>query len=134
MCALLEGIGYNLKWTIENIKRHYNISIKEITVIGGGSQNNTWMQSLSNILQLKLNQTQHPKMAGAIGCAMTAFVGLGLEKDFSRIKEFNGNEKSFSPQESKKEIYEEGYKNYKAIYFGLKDAYKEINQKRFNHV
>ena len=54
MCAMLEGIGYNLKWTIDNIYRDYGIEIKEITVIGGGSQNDAWMQSLSDILQVKL--------------------------------------------------------------------------------
>ena len=35
MCALLEGIGYNLKWTIDNIQKDYGIELEEVTVIGG---------------------------------------------------------------------------------------------------
>lgn len=134
LCALLEGIGYNLKWTIDNIKKKYGIKINNLTVIGGGSQNDTWMQSLSNILQVRIQTTRRPKMAGAIGCAMTALVGLGIEKDFSGIKEFNPCVKSFEPDSDKSELYQEMYQNYKAIYFGLKKVHKQINHQRFNQV
>ncbi len=132
MCALLEGIGYNLKWTLNNVQKDYGISIDELTVIGGGSQNDAWMQSLSDILQIKLNITKNPKMAGAIGSAMTAFVGLGLETDFSKIKEFNSISKSFKPRKDHKEVYQEMFENYKALYYSLKKTYHSINFKRFN--
>lgn len=132
MSALLEGIGYNLKWTLNNIRRDYRITINEITVIGGGSQNDAWMQSLSDILQIKLNITKNPKMGGAIGSAMTAFVGLGLETDFSRIKEFNGISKSFVPRKDYKDIYHDMFENYKVLYYSLKKAYHSINYKRFS--
>ena len=132
MCALLEGIGYNLKWTLNNVQKDYGISIDELTVIGGGSQNDAWMQSLSDILQIKLNITKSPKMAGAIGSAMTAFVGLGLETDFSKIKEFNSVSKSFKPRKDHKEVYQEMFENYKALYYSLKKTYHRINFKRFN--
>ena len=132
MSALLEGIGYNLKWTINNIQRDYGITINEITVIGGGSQNVAWMQSLSDILQIKLNITKNPKTGGAIGSAMTAFVGLGLETDFSRIKEFNPISKSFLPRKDHKDIYQDMFENYKTLYYSLKKAYHSINYKRFS--
>ena len=73
-------------------------------------------------------------MAGAIGCAMTALVGLGIEKGFSGIKEFNPCVKSFEPDSNKSELYQEMYQNYKAIYFGLKKVHKQINHQRFNQV
>ncbi len=132
MCAMLEGIGYNLKWTIHNIKKDYGIIIKELTVIGGGSQNDAWMQSLSDILQVKLHITENPKMAGAIGSAMTAFVGLGLEDDFARIKEFNRVSKSYHPRKDHKEVYQKMFKNYKILYKSLKKAYYDINFERFS--
>ncbi|MCD6544445.1 MAG: hypothetical protein J7K34_08040 [Flavobacteriaceae bacterium] len=132
MCALLEGIGYNLKWTIDNIQKDYGIELEEVTVIGGGSQNDTWMQSLSDILQVKLNITRNPKMAGAIGSAMTAFVGLGLEKDFSKIKEFNPVSKTYHPRKDHKDVYQKMFENYKVVYYSLKKAYHNINFARFN--
>jgi len=77
MCALLEGIGYNIRWTLENIVKDYGIDIKELVVIGGGSQNDAWLQSLSDILEIELKTTHYPKMSGTIGCAMTKFFILG---------------------------------------------------------
>lgn len=132
MRALLEGIGYNLKWTINNIKRDYGISISEMTVIGGGSSNDAWIQSLSDILQIRLKTTKNPKMAGAIGCAMTAFVGLGLESDFSRIREFNGISKVFEPRKDHFKTYDVMFENYKALYYCLKKTYHHVNFNRFN--
>ncbi len=133
MCALLEGIGYNLKWTIDNIERDYGIEFNEVTVIGGGSQNDAWMQSLSDILQVKLNITRNPKMAGAIGSAMTAFVGLGLEKDFSKIKELNPVSKTYFPRKDHKDVYQKMFENYKVVYYSLKKAYHNMNFARFNN-
>ena len=132
LCAMLEGIGYNLKWTIDNIQRDYGIKINEITVIGGDSQNDSWMQSLSDILQVKLHITKNPKMDGAIESAMTAFVGLGLESDFTKIKKFNPVSKSYHPRKDHKEVYQIMYKNYKVLYHSLKKAYYNINSDRFN--
>ena len=132
MCALLEGIGYNLRWTIENVKRDYGISINELVVIGGGSQNDSWMQSLSDILEVKLKTTLNPKMTGAIGSAMTALIGLGIEKDFSKVKSFNGTDKIFVPRIKNKEVYNKMYKNYKMVYNQLKKSYRTINYNRFN--
>ncbi len=134
MTALLEGIGYNLKWTLNNIKRDYGISIDQLTVIGGGSQNAAWIQSLSNILNIKIHTTKNPKLAGAIGSAMIALVGLGLEKDFSKIKEMNPVVRTFSPETDHLEVYQEMYKNYKDLYYSLKNTYHSINFKRFNRI
>ncbi len=133
MCALLEGIGYNLRWTIENIKEDYGIEIKELKVIGGGSQNDSWLQSLSDILEIELKTTVHPKMSGAIGCAMTALIGLGIEKDFSKIQKINPVAKVFTPRLKNRNTYQQMYLNYKNVYTQLKTLYRTANVKRFNH-
>ena len=132
MCALLEGIGYNIRWTIENIKKNYNITIDGITVIGGGAQNDAWMQSLSDILQVKLHTTSNPKMAGAIGCAMIALVGMGYEEGFENVKKFNAIDKTFTPRKDHINIYQKMFENYKVVYKSLKKTYHTINFKRFN--
>ena len=132
MTAMLEGIGYNLKWTVNNIKRDYGISIGQLTVIGGGSQNAAWMQSLSNILNVDINITKNPKLGGAIGSAMIALVGLGIEKDFSKIKEMNPVVRTFKPAKDHQEVYQEMFENYRSLYYSLKKTYHRINFKRYN--
>ena len=130
--AMLEGVGYNLKWTIENIEKDYEIRFDEITVIGGGSKNETWMQSLSDILQKRIHITKNPKMAGAMGSAMIALVGLGLDMDFSKIKKINPEAKTFEPREMYTDSYQKLFAQYKSMYYSLKKNYRQANKERFN--
>ena len=71
-------------------------------------------------------------MAGAIGSAMTAFVGLGIEKEFSKIKELNPVSKTYFPRKDHKDVYQKMFENYKVVYYSLKKAYYNINFARFN--
>ena len=71
-------------------------------------------------------------MAGAIGSAMTAFVGLGLENNFTKIKVFNPVAKTYQPRKDHMEVYQKMYENYKVLYHSLKKAYHDMNFERFN--
>jgi len=132
MHAQLEGIGYNLKWALSNIQKDFGFRIDEISVIGGGSQNSAWMQALADILNIRIKTTDQPKMAGAIGCAMTAIVGLGLANDFSAITKFSAENKRFEPQQKNWEVYGKMYRIYRKTYSDLKNIYRKANYTRFN--
>ena len=41
--ALLEGVGYNLRWIFENYKRDFGFAPERIRAIGGGSVNESWI-------------------------------------------------------------------------------------------
>jgi xylulokinase len=131
--ALLEGIGYNLRWILENYQRDFGFKVDTIRAIGGGSVNDKWMQGIANITGKTIETITEPKMAGAIGVATCAFVGAGIFSNFSEVSELIQVDKVFTPQPGKKEIFDSLFKTYKSIYTNLRFTYKNINLQRFNN-
>jgi len=129
--ALSEGIGYNLRWIFDNYERDFKFDIQNFRFIGGGSQNDQWMQSIADITGRTITITNHPTMAGAIGAAMCAFVGAGVFADFNSVDKIVKPAKTFSPNPENKAIYDELFVNYKDIYNSLKGTYQRANSKRF---
>lgn len=130
--ALKEGIGYNLRWILENYENDFKLEIPEFRFIGGGSQNIQWMQIIADITGKKIVTTNQPTMAGAIGGAMCAFVGSGLFNDFKEVNKIVKPEKTFVPNTENRAIYNELFDNYKDVYNSLKGTYQRANMKRFN--
>lgn len=130
--ALFEGIGFNLRWIIENYVKDFKFNISEFRFIGGGSQNDLWMQTVADITGKKVITTNQPTMAGAIGAAMCAFVGAGVFKDFSEVDKIVSVNKTFKPNPANKAVYDELFINYKDVYKSLKGTYQRANMKRFN--
>jgi len=130
--AMCEGIGYNLRWSIENFEKDFSFSIKTIRIVGGGSVNDSWMQVLADITGREIVTTQQPRLAGAIGASLCAFIGSGLISDFNRVKDFIKENKRFIPGHYNKPVYDEIYRSYRELYFSLRKPYRHANQKRFS--
>jgi len=130
--ALSEGIAYNLRWIIENYDKDFGFKIPSLRITGGGSQNDHWMQIFADVTKRKIITTNQPKMAGAIGAAMCAFVGAGIFKEFSAVQNMVGKSREFLPNPENFEIYDTLFEDYKNIYSSLKTAYEDSNSKRFN--
>jgi xylulokinase len=130
--ALLEGVGYNLKWIFDIFKKDFRFDMDSIRAIGGGSVNDKWMQGIANITGKKVETINQPKMAGAIGVATCAFVGSGVFNDFSDVNELIHLKKTFLPDPDKLKLFNSLFKTYQAIYKELKTTYNNVNQQRFN--
>jgi len=130
--ALLEGVGYNLRWIFENYRRDFGFNPEVIRAIGGGSVNESWMQGIANITGKPVETINRPTMAGALGAASCAFVGSGHYNSFHQVNQFIEVEKSFRPDPSLEELYTKLFHSYKDVYRGLKKAYIRANLERFN--
>jgi xylulokinase len=119
--AILEGIGYHLRWIFETVEKA-GIPVKEANVIGGGAASSFWLQLLADVTGVKLLQVEGPLDACARGAAMTAAVGLGYYKDFQEVEkviQLSGAE--FTPHPQYKSVYDGGYANFRFIYQPLSD-------------
>lgn len=131
MRAIYEGIGYNLKWILENFSKDYGISCNSFRIIGGGANDEGWMQIIADITGVEFGVCSNPRSSGALGGAIIAMIGLGRLKSFADAKKFVKEEKTYVPNKANKEIYDTLFKSYKEIYYGLRKAYKTANGKRF---
>lgn len=131
MRAVYEGVAYNLRWILENYRRDFGFDIPVLKIIGGGALDKQWMQIISDVTKKRIEVVQEPKMAGALGAAMCAAVGLGAYKDFNCVKDIVAVKNTYTPQPENFEIYDKLFLSYKSIYHSLKKAYEEINACRF---
>lgn len=131
MKAVYEGIGYNLRWILENYEKDYGFHCRQFRIIGGGALDDAWMQIISDITQREFAVVENPRNAGAVGAAIVAFIGLGELDSFSEAKKFVVEKKTYRPNEFNKAIYDEMFVTYKRLYRDLKKTYKITNSKRF---
>jgi len=131
MKAVYEGIGYNLRWILENYKEDYGFECNNLRIIGGGALTNSWMQIIADITGKSFGVVKNTRNAGALGAAVVAMIGLGHLKGFSDVKNFVQIEKAYTPNPKNKAIYDKLFLDYKNIYQGLEKAYKVANSDRF---
>lgn len=76
--AVLEGVGYNLRWLAHHVERFIGRRIDALNFIGGGARSELWCQILADILQRELRQVEEPSYAIARGAAFYAMLSLGI--------------------------------------------------------
>ena len=131
MRAVYEGIGYNLRWILENYKADYGFSCASFRVIGGGALDDGWMQIIADITGTEFAVPSDPRNSGALGAAIIALIGSGILQDFGACHDFVKLQKHFTPNDKNAAIYDKLFQDYKNIYYSLKDVYKKANGKRF---
>lgn len=131
MRAVYEGIGYNLRWILENFRRDYGFYTRKFRIIGGGALNTSWMQMIADITNSEFAVVDNPRNAGALGAAIIALIGLGELSSFAEAKQFVKEVKTYRPNPANRHIYDEQFASYKNIYYSLRKAYATANSKRF---
>ena len=79
------------------MQKDAKIKIKDIRVDGGMIANNNFIQSIANILQVKIIRPQNIETT-ALGAAYLAGINSGLIKDINAIKKFWKRKKTYLPK------------------------------------
>lgn len=131
MRAMYEGIGYNLRWILENYRQDYSFRCDNFRIIGGGSLDKGWMQIIADITGKHFAVVKDPRNAGAVGAAMIPLIGLGVIPSFAAAKEFVPIEREYHPNPENAAIYNKLFQDYKNVYRSLEKAYRQANSARF---
>jgi len=131
MRSVYEGIGYNLRWILENYEKDYGFKCNDFRIIGGGALDKGWMQIIADITGKSFSVVKDPRNAGAVGAAVVALIGLGEIESFSAAKEFVQIADRYIPDPSNRRVYDDLFRDYKNIYYSLAKAYKTANGERF---
>jgi len=128
--AVLEGITFSLRDSLELMRSVGKKDIAQIISIGGGAKNEDWLQMQADIFNatvIKLTSEQGP----ALGAAMIAAVGCEWFTTFEACKEtFIACEKEFTPIPSHVKAYEKIYKIYTQVYEQTKGLNQELHELR----
>ncbi len=127
MCrAVLEGVAFGLRDSMELIRQAGLGSIQQVRVSGGGAKSLFWRQILADVMDAEL-VTVNTTEGAAFGAALLAGVGAGhwttvQESCQAAIRTVE----STQPQPAAVRKYAELYPLYKGLYPALKPTFDAV--------
>lgn len=119
--ATLENISYAIRGNIEQVESILERKEEKISVTGGLSKNNLWLDILSNITRKNVIATKIAE-GTSLGCIMCASIGADIYKDFRDAgKNIVKFKEEIIPSNEKVQIYNNCYNNWKEWYDRLGD-------------
>ncbi|MBC7217873.1 MAG: hypothetical protein H5U36_07010, partial [Candidatus Caldatribacterium sp.] len=106
--AVMEGVCFDLKMSLEEIERLSGRNIEEMYAIGGGAKSSLWCQIKADIYEkpiVTLKETE----GGIMGAAMLAFSGVTQEPVPSLGKRWLHVEERFTPSPESRAVYRRQY-------------------------
>ncbi len=124
--ALLEGVAYNTRWSLQYVEKFAGRRLTPLNIIGGGGRSDVWCQIFADVMNREIRQVADPMQANARGAAFIAGVGLGELRfeDIPNLIEYN---KSFIPNPDNRKIYDTLFNEFVTIYKNNKAMYKRLN-------
>ena len=109
--AAVESIAYQTMDVLKAMESDSHISIREIRVDGGATQNNLLMQFQGDVLGINVVRPIVTETT-ALGAAMLAGIGIGMW-DMNRLREMAAIDHRFGPQlvQSERDQYLNRYKS-----------------------
>ena len=117
--ATLDSLAFQTLDLVTGMQKDANMKIKDMRVDGGMISNNQFIQSISNVLQVKIIQPQNIETT-ALGAAYLAGLNSGIIKDLKTIKNFWKIKKIYYPKVHKDKINKQILKWKKTINFLIK--------------
>lgn len=127
--AIVEGIGFALMDGLKNMEKRSGITVKKITVNGGGSQSDVICQITADMFGVPVVRAQTYETSG-LGAAITAYVGLGVYEGIKpAITNMVKYTSEFRPNHEMNKIYQRIFNDvYKKMYKQLKPLYNELRK------
>lgn len=110
--AVLEGTAFGIAWGYEALMQDPNLNIKEISVVGGGSQNDAWGIMFASALKYPLTYRNSREVGSAFGAAKLAAM---MESNHAVFPEPE-IEKILQPNDDLVVAYEKKFKLFKELY------------------
>jgi xylulokinase len=129
--ALLEGIGYNLRWTLDQFQRDYGLTAPRLRATGGGATNDPWLQGIADITGRKVEAVEEPTLSGTLGAMACVLVGSGEMKGFAPLETRTRVRRSYQPDTRLRPVFDEGFRAYQDAYRSLAKTYQRANGQRF---
>lgn len=125
--AMMESICYMLRWKIDTYEADTGKRPAMVRVVGGGALSDPWMQSMADILNLRVEIPKNPQHAGAAGGAYCALIGLGQIRDLTEADEKITADRVFRPREEYRAMYDRQYGVYRELFPRTRDLFDTLS-------
>lgn len=124
--AVVEGLNYQFLHILEAMQTGLKTTFESITVTGGVSQNEFWIQNKADMLGLPV-EVSDIKDASPLGAAMLAGLGLklysGIQGAYERVK---SKAKRYAPRADLTAKYRHSFEIYRSLYPALKPVHHAL--------
>lgn len=118
--ACMEGVAYALRHNLE-VAEAAGAKAGILRAIGGSANSKVWTQIKADVTGCGI-EVPASDTATTLGAAILAGVGTGVYPSFEdAAKQTVSVKRTYEPDVSKKEIYDQGYRTYRQLYEHLKD-------------
>ena len=123
--SLIEGISFGIFDNYLSLEKA-NHNLDTLYVIGGGSQNDQWLEMIATLLQKKLILTEESSSMAAFGAARIALIGNN-NSNLNEVLYKPSIVKTISPNSNKYEMLSNRFKLWKKIYESNKSLAPSFN-------
>ena len=125
--AVMEGVSFDLKMSLEEIEKLWQEKILNLTAIGGGAKSDLWCQIKADIYEKEIWALEGAE-GGIMGAAMLSF-SSAFKQPVSQL----GNEwikvrKKFMPESDRLEVYRKEYRRFKNFHDSLQDIFSQYGK------
>ena len=118
--AVLESIAFGTRNILDSMSGK-DTEINEIRACGGVVNNPLWLQIIADVTRRPVVLTEQSGMAGVLGCAVIAAVGVGHCAGFGEAcGKMVHTTRVIEPNESNSKLYDAPYNDYHLLYDSLK--------------
>ena len=115
IAAIVESICMSIRWQVEHYQKDHGRPVTKVTVNGGGSLSDPWMQRMADILQLPVQVPEQTRHSGAVGAALAAAIGLGI-CTFDNASQLITMERTYQPRWKLASLYDQQFRRFQALY------------------
>src|SRR5689334_21302713 len=123
--SVIEGVSYSQKDCLEVI-RELGVPVASVRASGGGARSAFWRQILADVFGTRVARLETQE-GSAYGAALLAMVGTG---EFASVPEACAatirEADSVEPRRGERELYEQWYSVYRALYPALRPLYSRM--------
>jgi xylulokinase len=123
--AVLEGVAFGLRDSLELIRAATGSSIPAIRASGGGTRSPLWRQILADVLDLPVATTATAEGA-AYGAAILAAVGAGWQASVPAVCAELVKTTSTSEPSVGRAVYDSAYEAYRGLYPALRPTFQRL--------
>jgi xylulokinase len=123
--AVLEGVAFGLRDSLELIRGATGLSVSQIRASGGGTRSGLWRQTLADVLDVPIATTRTAEGA-AYGAAILAGVGAGWRPSVAELcDELVETTATVDPGQARS-TYAAAYDRYRGLYPALRPTFQAI--------
>lgn len=112
--AVLEGIAYGVRHHID-VMDAYGVPPRRLVAVGGGTQNEVWLQAVSDVTGLP-QEVPAQQLGAAYGDAFLAAIGAGLYREIGEVRNWVRSGRTVEPNPAHRDLYDDLYGVYRRLY------------------